>query len=316
MTDDHLRRIDFSLLLIFQSVMKHRQLTAAAQELGLTQSALSHALKKLREIVGEDLFIRRQLGVEPTEKAYALIGPVDLVVETTRDALKPATPFSPDTTKRVFRLVCGEIEAALIAPAIFTRMAMAAPSARLDIAVAPAEAGFAALADARADLGLYGELPPHGAGAALFSHDPLLHAGQAVAVPRGHETIRKKLSLKRYLASRHVQVRTDGRADDPADRALLEAGQSRPIAASTDRWSTAFHLAETCGLIVTAPRAAIAAFGAPYKMRVLPVPFDLRPYGPAIIRHQRTLHDPACTWLAALARETRQDIALAPPATG
>ena len=116
MSDVQLRRVDMNLLLIFASLVKHQKLTTAANELGLTPSAISHALARLREIFGDELFVRRQSGVQITPRALTLAPKIAAIIAMTSDALRIEDSFDPLVDRRTLRFGVLEYGAALFAP--------------------------------------------------------------------------------------------------------------------------------------------------------------------------------------------------------
>lgn len=110
-----LRRIDLTLLCVFVELMRHRKLTVVAARLGLTQSAISHSLKRLRDIFGDPLFRRRPNGVEPTARALALEPRISSIVALTREALRLDSKFDPGTADRLFRIAALDYETSVMA---------------------------------------------------------------------------------------------------------------------------------------------------------------------------------------------------------
>lgn len=119
MTDSNeieLRRLDLTVLLVFLGLIRHRKATDVAAELGLTQSAISHSLKRLREIFGDELFLRRPHGLEPTSVALALETPVATAVETLRRAVAGAPKFEPSMAEGIIRLAAFDAELVTVVP--------------------------------------------------------------------------------------------------------------------------------------------------------------------------------------------------------
>ena len=105
MNDVQLRRLDVGLLLVFESVSRTGNLTRAGEGLGLTPSAVSHALSRLRDIFDDPLFLRRAQGVEPTPRALALREPVHRALAALRGALADFRDFRPEAIDRLFQIV-------------------------------------------------------------------------------------------------------------------------------------------------------------------------------------------------------------------
>ena len=131
MNDVQLRRLDAGLLLIFEAILRERNLARAGDALGLTPSAVSHALARLRDIFADPLFLRRPQGVEPSPRALALREPVERALSALRGALADVDAFRPETIDRVFQIASLDAPIAALAPGLLARLAHEAPKARL-----------------------------------------------------------------------------------------------------------------------------------------------------------------------------------------
>lgn len=293
MTDANIRKLDFNLLMIFRAVMNHRQLTAAASELGLTQSALSHALKRLRAIVGQDLFIRRQLGVEPTELAQTLIGPVEKILATAEAALAPPDPFEPATSSQSLAIAAGPVETAIFAPPV---AALLADATAMSVTFVPADANeaLAALDDGTADLALgdFADTPDR------IAIDVILKTPLVVAAAKKNPAIKKKLSWKKYLSAGHVAVAGRESVTRSIDGVLADTGHRRRIVATVADPVQALVLASDGPLLATVPSVLASRWAKPLGLRLFNAPVLVTPIRIALARHERRAHDPAIGWLA------------------
>ncbi len=287
-----LRKIDFTLLLIFQAVMKHRQLTAAAEELDLTQSALSHALKRLRGVVGQDLFVRRQLGMEPTEAARRLIGPVDDILQTASQALSPEPPFDPLTSRRQFRVAANELATILFASALADALAAHAPAATVSFLSLDRETTRTMLEDQEIDLAVSSAT----AAPERITATPFLYTGYS-AVARKGGPLRKKLNLKKYLGADHVRVSPDGDPFGAVEHALADGGHVRHVAVDVPDYATALRIAAETDCVATVPTAIAATLAKPMGLRAYPTPVDIRPITLSLLRHERRAKDDGVDWL-------------------
>jgi LysR family transcriptional regulator, mexEF-oprN operon transcriptional activator len=112
--DTQFRRLDLTLLAVFEEAMASGKLSAAAKRLGLTQSAISHVMKRLRDIFGDELFICAPRGVIPTQRALAFRGSQAEAVRLIAGAVQPAT-FDPARDSRTFRIAAPDYETSLFA---------------------------------------------------------------------------------------------------------------------------------------------------------------------------------------------------------
>ncbi|MBV9968684.1 MAG: LysR family transcriptional regulator, partial [Xanthobacteraceae bacterium] len=149
-----IRRIDMTLLLVFQELMRHRKLTVVAERLGLTQSTISHSLRRLRDLFGDELFLRRATGVEPTSRANELEPLIGNMIELARKALDRNEPFAPGRAAGVVRIAMPDLHAALLTPALIALFNREAPGLQLSIRPLIRQQALDALAANDIDLAL------------------------------------------------------------------------------------------------------------------------------------------------------------------
>src|ERR1700743_1428887 len=142
---NNIRRLDGGLLLVFREVLRHRRTTDAAKRLGITQSTVSHALDRLRDLFGDPLFVRRPHGLEPTRRALDLGPRVDALLDIVTQTLGRDTGFHPATRRRQFPFSAPEFIAGLLGPRLIARFGRAAPGASFAIDYLGPEQALAAL---------------------------------------------------------------------------------------------------------------------------------------------------------------------------
>ena len=123
-----LRLIDTTILLVFLGAMRHRQATAVAREMGLTQPAVSHALKRLRNLYDDPLFLRRAHGLEPTALAHELEPKVRRIVRLISETLEGAEEFSPDTAATTLKIGAFDYELTGIIPKLVAELRTDSPN--------------------------------------------------------------------------------------------------------------------------------------------------------------------------------------------
>jgi DNA-binding transcriptional LysR family regulator len=241
--DTKLRQLDFSLLLIFQEVYRSRRSIAAAERLGLSQPAVSHALGRLREILGDRLFVRHPSGLQPTPRAIELAPKVDAILGLAEEALNGPSTFDPLASRRLFRV------SVLLTEPLISLFARAAPSAGLSLSFAGGPAlAFKKLRENDLDvaIGRFPEVPDDCRAARLFDESYLV-----VARP-DHPQLRKGLDLDAYLALGHVIVSFAGDLVGTIDECLARKGVSRRVVASSPMFLTGF--ATAARVICSSPR--------------------------------------------------------------
>jgi len=289
-----LRQLDFSLLLIFQEVYRSRRSTAAAERLGLSQPAVSHALGRLRQIVGDRLFLRQPSGLRPTPRAIELAPRVDAILRLAGEALNGPAKFDPSASCRLFRVSANDFVGTLLTEPLISLFAQAAPSAGLSLSFAGGPAlAFKKLRENDLDvaIGRFPHVPDDCTTARLFEETYLV-----VARP-GHPQIRKGLKLGTYLASGHIIVSFAGDLVGTIDECLAQKGLSRRVVASSPMFLTAFATAAKSDLLVTAPKRLVQRYAGNFGLQVFELPFATEAFFMDLVRSQYSMSDPAVDWL-------------------
>lgn len=290
-SDTELRRLDLTLLLVFDGAIRHRKLSAVAKQLGLTQPAISHALSRLRDILGDPLFVRRANGVEPTPRALALAQPVAQAIAILRDTLQQGRQFDPATAVREFRVAALDFAIALLTPDFLAGFSAEAPNCRVVFRSLGREAGHVALKAGQLDL-IIGLRDPN----CPFLQRVTMNEDFVVVARPGNPRLRRGFNLERYLECDHVLVSAAGDARGTVDEALRQLGKTRRVTAVVPQFMTAFAAVAGSDLISTAPRRVAKRHAAAFGLKLHPVPFDLPGFDVTILRHQSTTSDAGLTW--------------------
>jgi DNA-binding transcriptional LysR family regulator len=297
------RTLDLNLLRVFDVVMAERNLTRAAERLSITQPAVSNALKRLREAVGEDLLTRRAYGVVPTPRAEALWIEVRVALAQLRGALDPAE-FSPQTDAVSFRLVMADATAAMFMPALIARIEAADALANLRVLPLTTADPRGLLERGEADLAV-GYFPE--ATAALLAQGPAaslrrerLHQSDYVCVMRcGHPLAARELTLDGYCAAHHLLVSFSGRAFGPVDEILAAQSRARRIVLTVNQYFTGGRVVARSDLLTVLPAYFVEATGFKEQLITRPLPFDLPPMHVEALWHMRHDRISAHQWLRA-----------------
>jgi DNA-binding transcriptional LysR family regulator len=293
--DTELRRLDLTLLLVFLGLLRHRKARAVAAELGLTQSAISQALRRLRAVFGDPLFLRRPHGMEPTAVAMALEAPLARAVEGLRGALGMARAFDPARAEGVVRIAALDAEQAVLVPPLAARLRAAAPGLRLAVLPLSRAAAVEALADGRADLAL-GFLwdAPGTVSAELLYTEGFLVAGRAEVL---HEA--PGLSLAAYCAADHILVSPAGDLRGIVDDRLEAAGRARRVVLSLPAFLPALAAAAASAALVTLPARVARRFAPGFGLVLAEPPVAIRRFPVSVFWHRRNDADPRTAWLRA-----------------
>ncbi|HET6158768.1 MAG TPA: LysR family transcriptional regulator [Dongiaceae bacterium] len=291
-SDIELRRLDLTLLMVLDGALRHRKLTTVAQQLGLTQPAISHALTRLRDILGDPLFVRRANGVQPTPRALALAQPVAQALATLRDALQQGRCFDPSCATREFRIAALDYAIALLVPDFLARFSTIAPNCRLAFRSMGYEAGRAALVNGSIDL-ILGIPAPSGP----FLQRTLITENFVVLARPDHPVIGRKLDLARYLKCGHLLVSAAGDARGSVDFALAKIGKERRVVAAVPQFLAGFAAVAGSDMITTAPRRLAKRHATAFGLRQFEVPFPLPGFEVGTLRHENTAQDAGLNWL-------------------
>jgi DNA-binding transcriptional LysR family regulator len=293
-SDTKLRRVDLGLLLVFQELFRRRRATAAAQRLGLTQPAISHALGRLRALTGDPLFIRRPEGMAPTAHAVALAPRIDAILALAGEAFDGAGAFQPSESRRLFRISANDFAGTLLAPPLIERVAAAAPLARLSISFAggPA-AAYRALRNGDLDvaLGRFLDVPEDVRATRLFEEDYL------VVARSGHPKITDGLDLQTYVELDHLVVSFAGDLAGSIDRELAALGLSRRVCAALPLFLGAFAAVAGSDFVATAPRRLAHRFGPQFGLETFEPPLHLPPFSVDLLQSTSSVGDAGTAWL-------------------
>lgn len=290
----HLASVDLNLLVAFDALLAERHVTRAGRRIGLSQSATSHALTRLRELFDDPLFVRSAGGMQPTARAESLAAPVRRALVAAEEALAAARPFDPATTVREVRVVAGDFAELVLVPSVARRLEVEAPGIDLDVLPASGDAyGMLRRAEAELVLGL----ARGSERTAGLHHAVLFDEGFACLVRRGHPLTRGRMTLKRWLGARHAMIAPGGRRGGVVDDLLAGRGVSRRIAVLVPHFLVApFVIAET-DLVLTLPERVARLFAGVLPIEVLRPPIEVPGFTISCSWHERSDADACLAWV-------------------
>lgn len=290
--NNDLRRLDLTVLLVFLGMLRHRKAADVATDLGLTQSGISQALKRLRDIFGDELFLRRPHGMEPTAIALSLEAPITAAVENLREALGGSRPFVPAAAQGVIRLAALDAEQAGAVPALVRFLSQEAPGLSLSVLPVARHTALEALAAGEVDLAL-GFFPSVGEpmiASALFE--------QGFAVVGRPEVIGPlPLTLERYAELPHVLVSPGGDLMGAVDNALATHGLARRVLAAVPQFFPALAIVSETDCIATLPDRLARRYASTMGLITTSPPLRLPTFTVSALHHRRNKHDPKLLWL-------------------
>ncbi|MBX2803564.1 MAG: LysR family transcriptional regulator [Myxococcales bacterium] len=268
-----LSSVDLNLLVSFDLLLDERSVRGAARRAGLSASAMSHTLSRLRDLLGDEVLVRAGRQMVPTPRAEALAVPVKELLARARGVLASAQDFEPRALKRRFRVVCTDHVATVLFTPAEAVFAEGAPG--VDLVLAPLTPDtMPDLRSGRVDaaIGVFPEAPPEIRMRRLF-------ADRFVTVCRpDHPRLAsvRTLSLAAFLAENHLLVAPRGEPVGLVDRVVEANGHRRRVSRALSSFLAAiWHVSATDALLTVSHRLVRAVAGQlPLKVFVPPVALD------------------------------------------
>lgn len=288
--------VDLNLLPVLDALLRHRSVTLAARELGMSQSAVSTALGRMREALGDPLFVRTGRGMLPTPRASQLAEPVAAILDKVRDEVLSARGFVPTESERAFTLGLSDVGSYVLWPRIAAAVSQQAPSVRLRMRVMTQPQIASELESAEVDvaLGAYPDLP-----STLYQRR-LFERKYVAMVRSDHPLAVKRLSLQAFARCPQAVVRLASGIQDRVDEALATQGLARMKVLDMPSYLMLPPLLATGDWMAVMPGQLADAFAQQGRFKSLKLPFELPS---SVIRmhwHKRFHADASNVWLRGL----------------
>lgn len=286
-----LRRIDLNLLVILDALLSEQHVTRAAERLHLSQPAVSHALARLRDVLGDPLLVRAGSTLVPTARALELVAPLAEALAQVQSLLAPNT-FDPATARRTFRVAMSDYGAAIILPGLIRTLRREAPGIDLQISHASREGMLDGVLNGDIDVaaGVFPEMPNELRSSVLFEER------YVCLLDRRRLPADGVLDLPTYLSRPHVLLEMRGSGTPEIERALTALRERRRVAISLPHWSVAPQLISGTDLILTVSSRSVRDIDQ-QQLIVLPPPFEIAPFTFVLAWHKRRGGDQALNWL-------------------
>ncbi|CAG9205528.1 Transcriptional regulator, LysR family [Paraburkholderia sabiae] len=284
---------DLNLLRVFLAISDLRSLTAAGERLGLTQPAVSHALRRLRTLFDDPLFVRTPSGMVPTDAALRLHAPLTQAFGIINVAVQQLAKFDPATAHRVFRVSMSDMSEFYFLPPLLAMIDGTAPGIRIEVVNFSVETVSAAMRSGEIDLAL-GYVP--GLDPACVSRT--LFVDEHVCVVRAGHPLRKRHPTKDDLAAlRYVYASTNATGHRMVEQWLEELNLRRDIVLRLPHFVVAPEIVQNTDLAVIFPKSIALRFNRNKAFRILPLPFSLPPIEIQVHTHTQFSADPGIAWL-------------------
>jgi len=298
----NLSSLDLNLLVALDALLLEANVSRAAMRIHLSQPATSHALQRLRDLIGDPLLVRVGARMELTPRAQALRGPLAQALDQVRGLFVP-DDFDAARSERQFRLMMPDLAVELLMPPLMEKITQVAPNLRIDVvpwrgpAIFTAE--FARTIDMVISIG----------NAFTGFHRQLLYTDRdALAVRRDHPIAAKLSRRAAFLEARHVAVIIRGQNEDLIDSWLRGKGIERRIALVVPGYIEALHVAARTDLVAFVPRRLIGALSKQLSLVTVTPPLDPGIDEQYMFYPTRAQMDPGSIWLCRLMLETGREL--------
>lgn len=295
-------KYDLNLLPVLLVMMEERNVTRAAERLGITQPALSNALNRLRETLNDPLFIRERYGMRPTPKAEQLAQVVGAALSSIDKVILGQQDFDPLHATRLFTLAPNSYVEFIMMPAIVARLRSCAPGIRLRLTPFGNDVTETGVISGNTDmvLGRIVEPPDN----LVVQH--LMNEGLACVIRADHPLVGENLSAEQYEQLKHVNVLPPGRMRAGLYQALEQRGLRRQVAVSVTHFLAVPEMIAVTDYCATLPRLICQHLSRDQRLRIIPAPVDLGTFPVEMGWHARYRDDPAHRWFRTLITETAQ----------
>jgi DNA-binding transcriptional LysR family regulator len=294
------RTLDLNLLRVFDVVMVERNVTRAAERLAMTQPAVSNALRRLREAMGEELFVPGSTGVSPTPHAVALWPAIREALAGLRQLFDPQG-FDPALDERRFTLAMADATAAVILPPLLAAIEHSRVSLQVEPLVTRDPRTLLERGGIDAAIGFFPDVARALAaslGQGETTLDALYDCDYVCAMRCDHAlAVQQPLTLDAYCAAAHVRVSFAGRPHGFVDEKLAQLGRTRRVALMLGQYAAAVQVLCQTDLLGVLPRRYVQASSAAEALHITALPFEMPRVEIGLLWHRRHERDAAQCWL-------------------
>src|SRR6476660_7072196 len=287
----NLNSLDLNLLVALDALLREANVSRAAMRIGLSQPATSHALQRLRDLLGDPLRVRTGARMELTPRAQGLRAPLAQTLDQVR-GLFVRDEFDASRSERHFRLMMPDLAVELLMPPLMEKVTKQAPGVTIDVVPWRGPAIFTAEFARTIDLVI-----SIGDAFKGFHRQRLYTDSDALAVRRGHSAAARLKKREAFLAARHVAVVIRGQNEDLIDSWLRAKGVERRIALVVPGYIEALHITARTDLVAFIPRRLIGALSKQLSLTTITPPFDPGIDEQYMFYPTRAQMDPGSIWL-------------------
>ena len=288
----NLRTVDLNLLVVFDALVTSCHVTRAAEKVGLSQPAMSNALRRLRIVFGDELLVRTPNGMQATPRALELAEPVRAVLRQVERVMEPDQNFDPTVTSRTFRIRLSDLLSVLVLPALLPQFDILNSKVSLDIVhLSPTET-IDALERDELDLAVSFGLA-HGS---TIMSEPVMRDRMVCVVRKGHRFANVAPDMAEFLAAKHVRVSLSPTDLRFVDKVIVSKGQKRMIALNLPHWLVLPQVLRDSDLVSVMPERLFFALNDD-ELAICELPFRADVFEWSLYWHRRQDRNPSIRWL-------------------
>lgn len=300
----NVNNFDLNLLTVFLHLWETRSVTRASHRLALTQPAVSHALRRLRDALGDELFVQSRNGLVPTARAESLIDPVRDALAKLGVALQGGKPFVPALAQREFTIGCGDLVEFSVAPRLLEGIRRDAPGILIRLVPVPgAEEGQQLLESGAIDAVIDAQATK-GSG---VNSEAIADVNVATLIWKREKLGKRRFPLDLFLDRPHVVIRTADRRGTVVDQMLAQRGLRRSIGAVVQHFLAMPIIAARTGFICNLPSRMGNTFADLFELSVHQPPLPFAATTVFVSWHRRFEADPGLVWLLEQIRHAASD---------
>jgi len=293
----NLKETDLNLFIAFDVIYTEKNLTKAGQVLGITQPAVSNALSRLRELFGDDLFIRTSKGMIPTPVANQIIKDVRSALSLIQNTISETEKFDPSIAEMTFKISIGDSSEYRLLPLLIKELAEIAPKIKVETYLTPRKDAPRELASGTIDFSIDPPVhsDPH------LKHEKIYEEDYVMIVRKDHPILSlKEITIEDYLKLSHIHISNRKTGLGHVDMALYRLGLSRDISLRAQHFLVAPYIVEQSDLAITTTKG----FAVDRDLAWRELPFEIEPLILHLYWHEAKDSDPSTMWMKDLMLKT------------
>ena len=293
----NLKETDLNLFIAFDVIYTEKNLTKAGQVLGITQPAVSNALSRLRELFGDDLFIRTSKGMIPTPVANQIIKDVRSALSLIQNTISETEKFDPSLAEMTFKISIGDSSEYRLLPLLIKELAEIAPKIKVETYLTPRKDAPRELASGTIDFSIDPPVhsDPH------LRHEKIYEEDYVMIVRKDHPILSlKEITIEDYLKLSHIHISNRKTGLGHVDMALYRLGLSRDISLRAQHFLVAPYIVEQSDLAITTTKG----FAVDRDLAWRELPFEIEPLILHLYWHEAKDSDPSTKWMKDLMLKT------------